>query len=838
MRAVSPLSAALIVTLSLCACQREISIPVTQVVEAGVTVSVDPNLTTSETGTQISFDVVLDGRPTKDAAIALLSSDTTEGLVVPSVLTFTPENFDEPQTATVTGVDDNVVDGDQVFSIVIAPIVSQDSNYHGFDPTDIGVTNQDNDVAEIVVDPTVGLVTTEAGTTAIFSVVLTVQPSNDVSVSLSSSDPTEVSVSPTRIVFTSPSWETPVTVTVTGVDDAVDDGDQAAVILIEPAVSDDWAFDGFDAADVVVTNQDDDTAGISANPTSGLVTTEAGDTATFTVVLATEPLSGVTIGLSSSDDTEGAVSPSSVAFTNLNWFTAQTVTVTGIDDAVADGNQVFDVVTAPAASTDPAFNGRVAANVSVTNQDDDTASISLTPTTGLVTTEAGGTASFSIVLSAEPMADVTFSFSSSDPSEGTVNPSSVIFTSTNWNNPCTVTVTGQDDYIADGSVSYTIVTSTAATADAAYNNQNPADVAVTNTDNDVAGIVLSTGATINTSESSGNDSFTIVLSSQPTADVAIALASSDPTEGSVGPASVTFSIANWNTPQTVTVYGVNDSIVDCNIAYTVTTAPAVSTDTNYGGMDANDIAAINADNESNPGYYVSCDGDSSNGCEANLTADKANCSSCGHSCGSAGICLSSTCMGYVTSTPVVAFVNACDTPEITYPSAVGTDDGVTSVTLPFPFSLYGSTPTTSAWMNTNGVLGIGGTVSNSYQNRCIPSPSSPALSAIYSFWCDLYAPADSICTATLGVAPNRTFVTTWNAVYHLNQPTLLVTFSAILTEGQTYFDVVFDAMASDGGTYTLGVQDNLGTTATQVNCSAIAPPAQDTAYRFSFEALP
>src|SRR5437667_2251948 len=78
--------------------------------------------------------------------------------------------------------------------------------------------------------------------------------------------------------------------------------------------------------------------GISVNPTSGLTTTEAGGTATFTVVLDSAPSANVTIGLSSNDLTEGTVSPASLIFTPANWSTAQTVTVTGVNAFVVDGN--------------------------------------------------------------------------------------------------------------------------------------------------------------------------------------------------------------------------------------------------------------------------------------------------------------------------------------------------------------------------------------------------------------------------------------------------------------------------------------------------------------------
>lgn len=67
----------------------------------------------------------------------------------------------------------------------------------------------------------------------------------------------------------------------------------------------------------------------------------------------------------------------------------------------------------------------------------------------------------------------------------------------------------------------------------------------------------------------------MVLDSGPTADVTIGLSSSDTTEGTVSPSSLTFTPTNWDVPQTVTVTGVNDSLDDADVAYEVLTASAV-----------------------------------------------------------------------------------------------------------------------------------------------------------------------------------------------------------------------------------------------------------------------
>jgi hypothetical protein len=104
-------------------------------------------------------------------------------------------------------------------------------------------------------------------------------------------------------------------------------------------------------------------------PPGGLTTTEAGGTATFTVKLATAPVADVTIGLTSSKPTEATVSPASLRFTSTDGTVEQTVTVTGVADSVADGNQAFAIVLAPASSMDPAYAGMKAPDVNGLNQD-------------------------------------------------------------------------------------------------------------------------------------------------------------------------------------------------------------------------------------------------------------------------------------------------------------------------------------------------------------------------------------------------------------------------------------------------------------------------------------
>ena len=107
--------------------------------------------------------------------------------------------------------------------------------------------------------------------------------------------------------------------------------------------------------------------GVTVNPVSGLQTSELGATASFSIALNTPPTANVTIPLSSSNVAEGTLSVSSVTFTSANWDIPQTVTISGINDGLVDGNIAYSIVTAAATSTDPNYNGLNPSDVTVTN---------------------------------------------------------------------------------------------------------------------------------------------------------------------------------------------------------------------------------------------------------------------------------------------------------------------------------------------------------------------------------------------------------------------------------------------------------------------------------------
>ena len=223
---------------------------------------------------------------------------------------------------------------------------------------------------------------------------------------------------------------------------------------------------------------------------SRLRTTEAGDTATFTVRLDRAPSGNVVLDVTSSDTGEGTVLPARLTFTPSDWNTAQTVTLTGVDDSPTPsdpnpsaGNRSYTVSVAvdAAATADAGYDALAAATVYAVNADDEYG-LEVGAVTGQAT-ESGGQATFTVALRTQPSAAVTAAVSSRDAGEGTVEPASLTFAAAAWNTGQTVTVTGVDDTIDDGTVTWNVRLDSSS-GDTDYAGVGDVDVSVTTEDDD------------------------------------------------------------------------------------------------------------------------------------------------------------------------------------------------------------------------------------------------------------------------------------------------------------------------------------------------------------------
>jgi gliding motility-associated-like protein len=99
-----------------------------------------------------------------------------------------------------------------------------------------------------------------------------------------------------------------------------------------------------------------------------------------------------------------------------------------------------------------------------------------------------------VSLTINPLGNVTVPLTISDATEGSITVSNIIFTKDNWNVSQTITVSGLDDELFDGTVTYTLTTGDpTSTADSNYNNLGATDVEdieITNEDNDGISVTI------------------------------------------------------------------------------------------------------------------------------------------------------------------------------------------------------------------------------------------------------------------------------------------------------------------------------------------------------------
>ena len=395
---------------------------------------------------------------------------------------------------TVTGVADNLSDGDQAYAIQLSGDSSpSDLRFANVDPEDVTVRNLDYTAKGGFYVSSISGDTDENLKTATFTVSLSSAPSSDnVTITMKSSDTTEGVISTSignaqtkdnasQLVFTSSDWNSARTVTVTGVADNLSDGDQAyAIQLSGDSSPSDLRFANVDPEDVTVRNLDYTAkGGFYVSSISG-DTDENLKTATFTVSLSSAPSSdNVTITMKSSDTTEGTIrsvttrrvtTRSQLVFTTSDWNSVRTVTVKGVADNLSDGDQAYAIqLTGDNDTSDLRFANVDPPDVSVRNLDYTTKGGYYVSLISGDTDENLKTATFTVSLSSAPSSDnVTITMASSDTTEGTIssatyrgrvttdNTSQLVFTASNWNSVRTVTVTGVADNLSDGDQDYAI----------------------------------------------------------------------------------------------------------------------------------------------------------------------------------------------------------------------------------------------------------------------------------------------------------------------------------------------------------------------------------------------
>jgi hypothetical protein len=564
----------------------------------------------------------------------------------------------------------------------------------------------------LVLENTDALFTNEFGRAASFTIRLSMEPDDNVTIGpITSQNEAEGKViSDQYIVFSPANFNQPRTITIAGVDDGLADGNQGYEISLGRIQTNDYSYSLLTPPNVRAINTDRATASIAASPTMGLFTNESGTTASFSVVLSTQPGADVTLSGFTTSSAECSIQTGSLTFTPQNWDTPQSVIVKGMDDTLIDGPANCLIGSQASTSADQVYVGKTIPTVTIVNVDNDIAGFTFIPVTSAVTTESGGQASFKIVMNTNPYGTISINgITSADLTEGNVSPTNLSFDSSNWNVGHLLTVVGVDDYMQDGNINYSLVfpNSTATDPlDAPYANLPVGSPgSFTNQDNDIRGYqIIPVAPTASLSpltirEGSPAKSFQVRLTSQPCespstpenctpGSVTIHFTNNNTDQYTISTDTLTFSTADWNTYQTITVQAVDDFIDDGDLNFTLRIEPISST-TDYNEMDPNDIALVVENNDTagftvNPsgGVTVNENDPGGTGLETTIT-----------------VRLTSQPLAPVTITPI----QSSDTLEITIaPTTIGDNTPITNRTLVF-------TPTTGQLVtNTDASTSTGG----------------------------------------------------------------------------------------------------------------------------------
>ena len=584
------------------------------------------------------YTVRLRSQPTQTVTATITSADTaavtvddTDGDTVgdQNTLTFTSTNWNTPQTVTLTAQQDD--DGyDESVTIAHAATTATNSEYANVNANFTASVNDDETPA-ITLSTTTLTVPEEDD--AAYTVRLATEPvGGDVTVTITGAAD-GLTASPTSLTFTTANWNTARSVTVTAANDQ--NGQNEDVTFRHAATGADYGT--VTAAELVATSTDNDTASLQVSTATLAVHENAN--ATYTVRLSTQPSATVTVTVSGAsgavtvDTSTTTGDQNTLTFTNTNWATPQTVTVAAGDDGNIRDEEVALAHTASGGDYASLPLGS-RPGVTVTVDDDDTAGILLDADPGTPNDQSGPLAlnelpgasnnsvDYAVRLSSEPTQTATVTITSDDAAvtvgdtdtDTLGDQNTLTFTSTNWNTPQTVTLTAADD--DNGTPESATITHTSTTSSASEYANLMATITANTTDDDTPSFVFDADPdTANdqsgplqldelSSSSTNSDDYTVRLSSLPTRTVTATIASGntssvtvDDTDGVANGVqnTLTFTSANWNTPQTVTLTaqqddnGFDESVT---IAHTAATTP----NSEYTNVDGSFTASVN-DNE-------------------------------------------------------------------------------------------------------------------------------------------------------------------------------------------------------------------------------------------------
>ena len=392
---------------------------------------------------------------------------------------------------------------------------------------------------------------------------------------------------PSSVTFNSGETSKPFDFTAT--QDDVDDDDESVRLTFGTSLPSKVSVGTIDETTVSITDDDDPFVGVQFSQDS--YTAPEGGTVNVSVTLSANPERTVAIPLTATN--QGSASsadytvPSSVTFDADEM--SKTITFTAADDSIDDDDESVLLgfgANLPSRVTQGAPN-----EATVTITDDDYPQVTVMFEADAYTVAEGDTVTVTVTLSADPERTVEIPImatnqGSASSADYTV-PSSVTFNTDEMSK--TITFTAADDSIDDDDESVLLAFGTLPPSVSLGTN---VQATVSINDDDSAGVSVSEASL--TIDEGGSGAYTIVLDSQPTADVTITINDpSDNTDVTAEPASLTFTSTDWNSRKTVTVNAAQDADADDETA--IVTHTVTSTDSSYSGASANSVSVTVTD---------------------------------------------------------------------------------------------------------------------------------------------------------------------------------------------------------------------------------------------------
>ena len=589
-------------------------------VAAGVTVT--PTALTVVEGDSVKYTVVLTTEPSNNVTISvsLAAGSDADITVDKTSLTFTTDNWSTAQEVTVSAAEDD----DALNGTATIEHTASGGGYAGVTVSSVTVTELDNDkdAAGVTVTPTA--LTVPEGSNAKYTVVLDAQPSADVTISLSfasGSDP-DITADKTSLTFTPDNWDTAQEVTVSATEDndaingaatiehaasgggyggvtvssvtateedndAVPDTERAALVALYDATDGDnwreninWKSEEpvRDWYGVTVENGAVTELLLVFNNLRGSIPSEIGDLTSLEILelygnqlsssIPSEigNLTSLEVLWLTDNQLRGAI-PSEIGdLTSLETlYVSDNTELTGELPAGLRFLPIRGLDIRNTCITTPADSDFQAWLARITFYDTDracAAGVTVTPTA--LTVPEGSNTKYTVALDARPSADVmiSLSFASGSDEDITVDKTSLTFTMDNWSTAQEITVlAAEDDDAVNGAATIEHTAS-----GGGYGGVTVSSVTATEEDNDTAGVTVTPTALM--VAEGGSATYTVVLDTQPSDDVTIAVsfAAGSDEDITVDKTSLTFTTDNWSAVQEVTVTAAVDNDIDDDAA--------------------------------------------------------------------------------------------------------------------------------------------------------------------------------------------------------------------------------------------------------------------------------